>query len=150
MVALSGANHADNSSSFNVLTRRNMCHPAQSVSIPRKTKRETKRVFGSPFFGPQFRKISRSLLEIFRPKPLLLLSSRLLCIALECGHRARKADLLDAVQTRSSTIGFSGAVSGLSADFSAGSSQLMHWRSVRPEMVTTGTMRFPHFGQHVV
>ena len=26
----------------------------------------------------------------------------------------------------------------------------MHWRSVRPEMVTTGTNRFPHFGQCVV
>jgi hypothetical protein len=26
----------------------------------------------------------------------------------------------------------------------------MHWRSVRPEMVTTGTNRFPHFGQRVV
>ena len=53
-------------------------------------------------------------------------------------------------QTRSSTIGLSGAVGGLSANFSAGSSQLMHWRSVRPEMVTTDTIRFPHFGQHVV
>jgi hypothetical protein len=39
-------------------------------------------------------------------------------------------------QTRSSTIGLSGAVGGLSANFSAGSSQLMHWRSVRPEIVT--------------
>jgi len=26
----------------------------------------------------------------------------------------------------------------------------MHWRSVRPEMVTIGTNRFPHFGQRVV
>jgi hypothetical protein len=26
----------------------------------------------------------------------------------------------------------------------------MHWRSVRPEMVTTGTNRFPHFGQCVI
>src|SRR6202022_2987444 len=51
---------------------------------------------------------------------------------------------------RSGTIGFSGAVSGLSAHFSAGSSQLIHLRSVRPEMVTTGTIRFPHFGQRVV
>src|SRR5258705_10050324 len=49
-----------------------------------------------------------------------------------------------------STIVFSGAVTGLSAHFTAGSSQLMHWRSVRPEMVTTGTIRFPHFGQRVV
>src|SRR5258708_2645677 len=54
------------------------------------------------------------------------------------------------VQARSSTIGFSGAVSGLSYHFTAGSSQLMHWRSVRPEMVTTGISRFPHFGQRVV
>jgi hypothetical protein len=46
-------------------------------------------------------------------------------------------------------IGFSGAISGLSAHFTAGSSQLMHWRSVRPEKVTTGTIRFPHFGQRV-
>jgi hypothetical protein len=45
---------------------------------------------------------------------------------------------------------FDPAVSGLSADFSAASSQLMHWRQVRPEMVTTGTIRFTHFGQHVV
>src|SRR5207244_2617727 len=36
----------------------------------------------------------------------------------------------------------SGAVSGLSVHFTAGSSQLMHCRSVRPEMVTTGTIRF--------
>jgi hypothetical protein len=43
----------------------------------------------------------------------------------------------------------SGAVSGLSVHFTAGSSQLMHCRSVRPEMVTTGTIRFPHFGQRV-
>jgi len=35
--------------------------------------------------------------------------------------------------TRSSTIGFSGTVTGLSAHFTAGSSQLMHWRSVRPD-----------------
>src|SRR5260221_8111637 len=48
------------------------------------------------------------------------------------------------------TIGFSGAVSGLSAHFTAGSSQVMHWRSARPEMLTTGTNRFPHFGQRVV
>src|SRR6267378_5318347 len=54
------------------------------------------------------------------------------------------------VQARSSTIGFSGAVSGLSYHFTAGSSQLMHWRSVRPERVTTGTIRFSHFGQLVV
>jgi len=46
-------------------------------------------------------------------------------------------------------IGFSGAMSGLSAHFTAGSSQLMHWRLVRPEKVTTGTIRFPHFGQRV-
>jgi hypothetical protein len=46
--------------------------------------------------------------------------------------------------------GLSGAVSGLSAHFTAGSSQLMHWRSVRPEIVITGTIRFPHFGQRVV
>jgi hypothetical protein len=26
----------------------------------------------------------------------------------------------------------------------------MHWRSVRPEIVTIGTNRFPHFGQRVV
>src|ERR1700738_4435444 len=42
------------------------------------------------------------------------------------------------------------AVSGLLAHFTAGSSQLIHCRSVRPEMVTTGTIRFPHFGQRVV
>jgi hypothetical protein len=47
-------------------------------------------------------------------------------------------------------MGFSGAMSGLSAHFTAGSSQLMHWRSVRPEMVTTGTNCFPHFGQCVI
>jgi hypothetical protein len=47
-------------------------------------------------------------------------------------------------------MGFSGAMSGLSAHFTAGSSQLMHWRSVRPEMVTTGTICFPHFGQCVI
>src|ERR1700692_4193947 len=47
-------------------------------------------------------------------------------------------------------IGFSGAMSGRSAHFTAGSSQLMHWRSVRPEMVTTGISRFPHFGQCVI
>src|SRR6266436_6264891 len=52
-------------------------------------------------------------------------------------------------QTCAGTIGFSGAVSGLSAHFTAGSSQLMHCRSVRPEMVTTATIRFPHFGQRV-
>jgi hypothetical protein len=50
----------------------------------------------------------------------------------------------------SATIGLSGAVSGLSAHFIAGSSQLMHWRSVRPEKVTTGTIRFPHFAQCVI
>src|SRR5258705_5151423 len=44
-------------------------------------------------------------------------------------------------------MGFSGAVTGLSAHFTAGSSHLMHWRSVRPE--TNGTNRFPHFGQLV-
>src|ERR1700736_858806 len=54
------------------------------------------------------------------------------------------------VQAHSCTIGCSAAVSGLSADFTAGSSQLMHWRSVRPEMVTIGTISFPHFGQRVV
>jgi hypothetical protein len=64
------------------------------------------------------------------------------------GRREPKAG--GAVKTRSDTIGFSGAVSGLSAHFTAGSSQLMHWRSVRPEMVTTGTNRFPHFGQLIV
>jgi hypothetical protein len=47
-------------------------------------------------------------------------------------------------------MGLSGALTGLSAHFTAGSSQLMHCRSVRPEMVTTGTIRFPHFGQRVV
>jgi hypothetical protein len=52
--------------------------------------------------------------------------------------------------TRSSTIGFSGTVTGLSAHFTAGSSQLMHWRSVRPEMVITGSIRFPHFEQRIV
>src|SRR5260370_30677111 len=52
-------------------------------------------------------------------------------------------------QTCAGTIGFSGAVRGLSAHLSAGSSQLMHCRSVRPEMVTTGAIRFPHFGQRV-
>src|SRR5260221_13908291 len=26
----------------------------------------------------------------------------------------------------------------------------MHWRSVRPEMVTTGTIRFPHLAQRVI
>jgi len=41
-------------------------------------------------------------------------------------------------------------MSGLSAHFAAGSSQLMHWRSVRPEKVTTGTIRFLHFGQCVI
>src|ERR1700678_2979235 len=41
-------------------------------------------------------------------------------------------------------------MSRLSDHSTAGSSQLMHWRSVRPEMVTTGTIRFPHFGQRVV
>ncbi len=54
------------------------------------------------------------------------------------------------VQARSFTIGSSAAVGGLSADFSAGSSQLMHWRSVRPERVTIATISFPHFGQRVV
>jgi hypothetical protein len=47
-------------------------------------------------------------------------------------------------------IGFSGAVSGLSAHFTAGSSQVMHWRSVRPDQVTTGTRRFPHLRQRVI
>jgi hypothetical protein len=32
----------------------------------------------------------------------------------------------------------------------AGSSQPMHWKSVRPEIVTTGTISFPHFGQRVI
>jgi hypothetical protein len=53
-------------------------------------------------------------------------------------------------QARSCTIGFSGAVNGLSDHFAAGSSQLMHWRTVRPQMVTTGTIRFSQFGQRVV
>ena len=44
----------------------------------------------------------------------------------------------------------SGAVGELSAHFTAGSSQPMHWKSVRPEIVTTGTIRFPHFGQRVI
>jgi hypothetical protein len=49
------------------------------------------------------------------------------------------------------SIGFSGANCGLSsAHFTPGSSQFMHWRSVRPENVTTGTIRFPHFGQCVI
>src|SRR6185437_12760252 len=50
----------------------------------------------------------------------------------------------------SATIGLSGAVSGLSANFTAGSSQLIHWSSVRPEMATTGTNSFPHFAQRVM
>jgi hypothetical protein len=50
----------------------------------------------------------------------------------------------------SAMIGFSGAVSGLSAHFTAGSSQVMHWRSVRPDQVTTGTRRFPHLRQRVI
>jgi hypothetical protein len=54
------------------------------------------------------------------------------------------------VQARYAAMGLSGALTGLSAHFTAGSSQLMHCRSVRPEMVTTGTIRFPHFGQRVV
>src|ERR1700691_4392610 len=41
-------------------------------------------------------------------------------------------------------------MSRLSDHFTAGSSQLMHWRTVRPEMVTTGTIRFSQFGQRVV
>ncbi len=64
--------------------------------------------------------------------------------------RASSDDWRPLHSTRSVTIGFSGAVSGLSAHFTAGSSQLMHWRSVRPEMVTTGITRFPHFGQRVI
>ena len=47
-------------------------------------------------------------------------------------------------------MGYSGAMTRLSAHFTAGSSQLMHWRSVRPERVTTGTICFPHFGQCVI
>jgi hypothetical protein len=52
--------------------------------------------------------------------------------------------------TGSASIGFSGAICGLSANFTAGSSQLMHWRSVRPDKVITGTRCFPHFGQCVI
>jgi hypothetical protein len=57
-----------------------------------------------------------------------------------------------AIQTGCGTLGLSsiGAVSGLSAHFTAGSSQLIHCKSVRPAMVITGTIRFPHFRQHVV
>jgi hypothetical protein len=40
-------------------------------------------------------------------------------------------------------------VSGLSAHFAAGSSQLIHWKSVRPEMVITATVCLPHFAQRV-
>src|SRR4030088_1019983 len=47
-------------------------------------------------------------------------------------------------------MGFSEALGGLSAHFTTGPSQLLHWRSVRPERVTTGIIRFPHFGQRVV
>jgi hypothetical protein len=50
----------------------------------------------------------------------------------------------------SATIGFSGTISGVSAHLIAGSSQLMHWRSVRPDRVTTGTRCFPHLGQCVI
>jgi hypothetical protein len=57
-----------------------------------------------------------------------------------CGVRLARPD----------AIGPGGAVSGLSAHFTAGSSQLIHWKSVRPEMVITATVRFPHFGQRVV
>jgi hypothetical protein len=56
----------------------------------------------------------------------------------------------EVVQVRSSSVGFSGAVGGLWANFTAGSSQLMHWRSVLPQIVTTGASRFPHFLQRVV
>jgi len=57
-----------------------------------------------------------------------------------------------AVQTGCGTLGLSsiGAVSGLSAHFTAGSSQLIHCKSVRPAMVITGTIRFSHFRQYVV
>ena len=50
----------------------------------------------------------------------------------------------------SARSGLSGTVSGLSAHFTAGSSQLMHWSSVRPEMATTGSNSFPHFAQRVM
>lgn len=40
-------------------------------------------------------------------------------------------------------------MSGLSAHFAAGSSQLIHWKSVRPEMVITATVRLPHFAHRV-
>jgi hypothetical protein len=58
-----------------------------------------------------------------------------------------RADLFKRVLAR---LAPQGLKAGLSADLTAGSSQLMHWRSVRPEMVTTGTNRFPHFGQCVI
>jgi hypothetical protein len=76
-----------------------------------------------------------------------------------CQGRVRSADRLlfkpkdrvdfAAAPPTAGSNGLSGAVSGLSAHFTAGSSQLMHCRSVRPEMVITGTVRFPHFGQRV-
>jgi len=50
----------------------------------------------------------------------------------------------------SATTGLSGTVSGPSAHFAAGSSQLMHWSSVRPEMATTGSNNFPHLAQRVM
>ena len=50
---------------------------------------------------------------------------------------------------RSGAVGAGGAVSGLSAHFAAGSSQLIHWKSVRPEMVITATVCLPHFAQRV-
>jgi hypothetical protein len=54
------------------------------------------------------------------------------------------------VPVGSAAICFSGAISGLSAHFTTGSSQLMHWRSVRPDKVITGTRCFPHLGQCVI
>jgi hypothetical protein len=57
-------------------------------------------------------------------------------------------EITDAVG--SAAICFSGAISGLSAHFTTGSSQLMHWRSVRPDKVITGTRCFPHLGQCVI
>jgi hypothetical protein len=51
---------------------------------------------------------------------------------------------------RTSELDGHAAIGKLSDHFTAGSSQLMHWRTVRPEMVTTGTIRFSQFGQRVV
>jgi len=47
-------------------------------------------------------------------------------------------------------VRFPGALSELSTHFTAGSSQPMHWKAVQPEIVTTGTVSFPHFGQRVI